>query len=231
MSVSALHGFLYGTLVGGAACADVPAKDYYKELLRMVRDGEVPEGFEEYVDIVCQVSDIMIKHYDHYIENIWAEEERKIKEYIPQVLRLFEESGFTDKAEALVGCKLPNEYFTATLVTSVENGAEAIDISTEQDVFGIERTPMDGFYFIGHEFIIYLLFTALKDENSFQSFETWSITEGLAEYYLKKIMGDTRFFDGQQKVVKFFEECEKEGNLSAVELYRRGLSASTIRGK
>ena len=77
--------------------------------------------------------------------------------------------------------------------------------------------------------IIYLLCNILKDENSFQSFETWNITEGLAEYYLKKIMGDTRFFDGQQKVVKFFEECEKEGNLSAVELYRRGISASRIR--
>lgn len=217
-------GFLYGTLVGGAACADVPAKDYYRELLRMVEDGEVPEAYEEYVDIVYKISEIMIKHYDHYIENIWADEEQKIKEYIPQVLLLFEESNFTDKAEAAVGCKLPGEYFTATLVTSVENGAEAIDISVEQDVFGIERDPMDAFYFMGHEFIIYLLFTALEGENAFQSLETWSITEGLAEYYLKKVMGDTRFFDGHQKYVKFFEECEKERNLSAVELYRMGVS-------
>lgn len=216
-------GFLYGTLVGEAACANIPAKDYYGELLRMVADDEVPAEYEEYIDIVCKISDVMIKHYDHYIENIWELEEQKIKEYIPQVLHLFEESDFTDKAEKMVGCTLPGEYFTATLVTSVENGAEAIDISAEQDVFGIVRTPLDAFYFMGHEFIIYLLFTALKDENAFQSLDTWNITEGLAEYYLKKIMGDTRFFDRQQKYVKFFEECEGEENLSAVALYRMGL--------
>lgn len=218
-------GFLYGTLVGGAACANVPAKDYYAELLRMVEDDEVSEGYEEYIDIVCKISTVMMKHYDSYIENIWEDEEKKIKEYIPQVLRFFEESNFTDKAEEVVGYKLPSEYFTATLVTSVQNGAEAIDISTEQDVFGIVRKPIDAFYFIGHEFIIYLLFSALKEENAFQRFDTWSITEGLAEYYLKKIMGDTRFFDSQQKYVKFFEECESNGILSAAELYRMGLEA------
>lgn len=66
-----------------------------------------------------------------------------------------------------MGCDLPGETFTATLVTSVKNGAEAIDISPELDVFGIVRDPMDAFYFIGHKFIIYLLFTALKDAIQF----------------------------------------------------------------
>lgn len=221
-------GFLYGTLVGGAACANVPAEDYYAELLRMIDADEVPQGYEEYIDAVYKISTVMMKHYTHYIENIWENEEKKIKEYIPQVLHFFEESDFTEKAEEVVGCKLQSEYFTATLVTSVQNGAEGIDISTEQDVFGIVREPIDAFYFIGHEFIIYLLFSALKEENAFQSLDTWSITEGLAEYYLKKIMGDTRFYNEQQKYVKFFEECESEKKLSAVELYRMGLEAGNI---
>ena len=58
------------------------------------------------------------------------------------------------------------------IAQAVENGAEAIDISKEQDVFGIERTPVDSFYFIGHEFIIYLLMNALKDENAFRNFNS-----------------------------------------------------------
>lgn len=222
-------GFLFGTLVGSPACADcyTSAKDYYTELIRMTENDEVPPEFEEYIDVVINVSKVMIKHYDYYIENIWGNEEKKIKEYIPQVLRLFEESHFTDKAEELVGCKLSHEFFTATLVTSVENGAEAIDISAEQDVFGIERAPIDAFYFIGHEFIIYLLFSALKNENAFRSFETWNITEGLAEYYLKKTMG-VRVFDSHQKYVDFFEKCEKTETLSVIELYRKGLQADSI---
>jgi len=55
-----------------------------------------------------------------------------------------------------------------------------------QDVFVIERYYLAAVYFIGHEFIIYLLFGVLTDENVFKTFETWCLTEGLAEYYLKK---------------------------------------------
>lgn len=220
-------GSLYGMLVSEPACAKVHAKDYYGKLIRMVQKDEVPEPFKEYSDVVCRISSIMIKHYDYYIDNIWKIEEEKIKAYIPQVMQLFEETNFTDKSEEVVGCNLESEYFTATLVTSVENGAEAIDISTEQDVFGIVRDPLDAFYFMGHEFIIYLLFQALKDENTFKGFDTWGVTEGLAEYYLKKVMGDIRFFD-RQKYVRFFEECEQNEKLSAVELYRLGLQSHKI---
>ena len=39
----------------------------------------------------------------------------------------------------------------------------------------------------------------------------------MAEYYLKRILGDTRFFNAQAKVVAFLEQ---QPDLSAVELYR-----------
>lgn len=47
-----------------------------------------------------------------------------------------------------------------------------------------------------------------------------SLTEGLAEFYLKKIMGDTRFFNSEQKYVEFYKNCEKTEPLSAAELYK-----------
>lgn len=223
-------GLLHGLLVGEPACARMPLPDYYRSLIETgnaVKSGNTPDNVSvemiPYTDTIIAISEIMLKYYNDYSENIWAYEKAKIENYISDLQDYFEKSDFTEKAEKLVGCCLKSDYFTATLVTSVEGGAEAIDISRDQDVFGIERTLPDAVYFIGHEFIIYLLFEALAGENAFESSETWLMTEGLAEYYLKKIMGNTRFNSGTSEFVEFYERCEKKGDLSAVQLYREAL--------
>lgn len=222
-------GVLFGLMVSQPACAYVSAKEYYNGLIQLgneILNGNTTENIEEtflpYTEIIIEISGIMVKHYDYYTENIWKYEKEKIEQYIPKLFDLFENSLFTEKAEKLVG-NLESDYFTATLVTSVAGGAEAIDISNEQDVFGIERTYTDAFYFIGHEFIIYLLIKVLSNVNAFNSLETWYLTEGLAEYYLKIIMGDVRFFNEQQKYVVFYEELSTDKSLSAPELYRAAL--------
>lgn len=223
-------GLLYGVMVCQPACGNISAKEYYNEVIKignLIKSGNKIDGVDEavvpYTDVIISVSEIMIKHYDSYIENIWESEKEKIENYIPQVLELFEKSEFTAKAEEAVGSVLHSDYFTAALVTSIQGGAEAIDISKENellDVFDIEKDCLDAFYFIGHEFIIYLLVKVLSNENAFKIFETWSMTEGLAEFYLKKIMGDTRLFNSEQKYVEFYENCAKGSSLSAVELYK-----------
>ncbi len=213
-------GALYGIMVCEPACGKVSAKDYYGELVRRIKANELDETLSTYAGVIQTVSEIMIRHYDDYTECIWPAEQERICAYIPQLEAHFEDSTFTEQAEALVGCKLQNDFLTVTFVNSVENGPEAIDISKEQDLFGIERSFLDSVYFIAHEFIIYLLFEALKNEDAFRSFDTWSKTEGLAEYYLKKIMGNTRYFNEQQKHVEFYESCEADHVLSAAELYR-----------
>ena len=209
-------GELYHMMVTLPACAEQSAKEYYVALLDEAISGPVPPEAEVYRPIVADICRVMIRHYDDYVARIWPGQEADIRRYIPQVEARFASSDFTARAVELVGCGLPGETFTATMVTSVENGAEAIDISKELDVFGIVRNPVDAFYFIGHEFIIYLLKNALKDENAFRAFETWPITEGLAEYYLKRILGDTRFFTEQAKIVDFLEQ---QPELPAAELY------------
>lgn len=215
-------GALYGIFVCEAACAKTSAKDYYTELMRKADGNDLPLALSLYREVILKLAAVMIKHYDHYVENIWSAERDRITQYIPAVEALFENNRFTERAEAAVGSTLPREFFTATLVTSVENGAEAIDISDEQDVFGIERSPLDAFYFIGHEYIIYLLFEALKEENAFKELNTWNITEGLAEYYLKQVLGDTRFFKPQEKYVLFFEQVNPQMQFNAVALYKKG---------
>ena len=228
-------GALYDLMVSQPACASMSAKEYYRGLIRTghgILNGRIPDGIDPslipHTETIMEISEIMVRHYDDYVDNIWSHEKEKIEQYIPGLLDLFEKSRFTEKAEELVG-PLESDYFTATLVTSVAGGAEAIDISREQDVFGIERTYADAFYFIGHELIIYLLMGALSPANAFQSFETWSLTEGLAEYYLKKILGDTRFFNEQQKYAAFYEELASCQSLSALELYEAALERLTDR--
>ncbi len=213
-------GALYGIMVCEPACAAVSAKAYYSTLLRQIETNALDEKLSAYTDVIKSVSEVMLKHYDDYVAHIWSAEQERIRAYIPQLEAYFTASDFTEQAEKLVGCKLPSDFFTVTFVSSVENGAEAIDISKEQDLFGIERSYMDSVYFIGHEFIIYLLFEALKNEDAFRTFDTWAQTEGLAEYYLKKIMGDTRFFNEQREYVEFYECCEAGKVLSAAELYK-----------
>lgn len=218
------RGDLYNLLVCEPARALIPAKEYYSRIIAKSRSGRIPQDLHPYIDILCRISEVMVKYYDIYADSIWEKEHRKILAYIPCVRPLFERIDFTERAEELVGCGLNADCFTAMLVTSVENGAEGIDISDSQDVFGIERDPMDSLFFIGHEYIIYLLFHALKNEDAFKSFDTWKITEGLAEYYLKQILGETRFFDSQKNIVDFFDEYCHPKKMTAVELYRKALN-------
>ncbi len=50
------------------------------------------------------------------------------------------------------------------------------------------------------------------------------ITEGLAEFYLKQIMGEIRFYN-TFKTCRFFEKCCSSEKLTAAELYKRRLQA------
>lgn len=227
-------GALYAFMVSEPACAEVSAKEYYYSLIdfeKKVINGNVPDTIDpvniQYAERIISIAEIMGKYYDDYIDNIWQDEKNKIENYIPQLRTAFENTQFTDEAEKWLGCRLPSEMFTVTFVTSVEGGAEAIDISPSEDVFGIERDFEDAFYFIGHEFIIYLLMNVLANENAFKTLDTWEATEGLAEYYLKKIMGNIRFKE-HRKYVEYYEKCEKKMPFSPVELYRQALKDAAV---
>ena len=221
-------GALYSLLIFNPAGYAESLTAYYGGLLDIcesIRAGSIPEGVDEslvpYTDLIGQLSQILLKHQDSYLRDIFPEERERLAAAIAPVQEWFEEHAFTARAEDLVGCKLEAEAFTATMVSSVAHGPEAIDLTAEKDLFGIDHSTMDAVYFIGHEFIIYLLKAALREENAFRSNETWPLTEALAEYYLKRLMGDTRFFDGQRAWRVFYERQSPE--LTAVQLYRLAL--------
>ena len=221
-------GALYSLLIFNPAGYAESLPDYYGELLDIcesIRAGSIPEGVDEslvpYTDLIGRLSQILLKHQDAYLRDIFPGEREKIAAAIVPVQAWFEEHDFTARAEELVGCELEAEAFTATMVSSVAHGPEAIDLTAEKDLFGIDHSTMDAVYFIGHEFIIYLLKAALREENAFRGNATWPLTEALAEYYIKRLMGDTRFFDGQREWRIFYERQSPE--LTAVQLYRLAL--------
>lgn len=215
-------GELYYLLVAAPACGACSAKEYYANILSLFQAEPAPDTISEYVEFkipAIEIAAVMAENYAVY-EDVWEKTEAELSEYAGQVEALFSNSGFTEKCEKLVGQTLKTEYFYAAFTNSVAYGPEAIDISEDQDMFGIHRTPEDAFYFIGHEFIIYLLMEKLKGTGAFQSFASWPLTEGLAEFYLKEIMGDSRFFNEQQQYAEFYRECfEKNPALSAAELF------------
>ena len=212
-------GDWYGPMVCDHAKSGLSAKEYYYETIAWIEAGNLDMS-RDVLDSIVRVCTIMINYYDDYMENIWPEEKEIITSYIEKMNKAFEKSDFSEKAEALVGVSLPDQGFTAVLVSSIEVGAEAIDISETQDVFGINRTVESEKGFICHEFIIYLLKIALKDERAFLSFENWTLTEGLAEYYLQKIDGDARSFQSCQKQAEIYRQLETVSGTNAVKLFR-----------
>ena len=215
-------GKLYSLLVAVPACGKCSAKEYYTNILSLFQAEPTHDSISEYIGFktpVMEIAAVMAENYDVY-ESVWEKTEKELVKYAEQVEAMFTGSGFTEKCEKLVGQVLKTEYFYAAFTNSVAYGPEAIDISEEQDMFGIDRTPEDAFYFIGHEFIIYLLMEKLKGTSAFHSFEAWSLTEGLAEFYLIKVMGDSRFFNEQLKYAEYYRECfDKDPALSAKELF------------
>lgn len=203
------------------------AKSFYREIINQADSGDVPEQYLALAPAAREIADVMVRSYDHYINDIWPEDRKLLEDYIARVMPLFEQSDFTDRAETVVGCKLSVEAFHPSMVTSIQHGAEAIDISETTDIFGISRSPEDSFLFIGHEFIIYLLKQALREEDAFKRFETWEPTEALAEYYLKKLTGNT-LFGGVQKWIDLYCQYSEYGEQSAAGLYRTALAKNNL---
>lgn len=195
-------GALYDLLVCKPAAGEVCAEDYFLNLLRQVNHGKLSGHLLRYEEDICRICTLMARYYKDFVRDVWAVEEQRILTHIFSVERQFRDSSFVDKANTLLDIDVP---FVASFVSSVENGAEGIDVSDVVDVFGIERSAEDALFFIGHEYLIYQLKHIFKETPAFHSFATWRLTEALAEYYIQKILGETRFFAELSDVLAFYE--------------------------
>ncbi|MCH5287382.1 MAG: hypothetical protein J1E43_08165 [Christensenellaceae bacterium] len=172
-------GALYWPLIAVPARGEQPADETYRTLL------ERAEG--EHRDIIVAVCRAMLRAYPAYMKQVYPQSRAALEPYALQTASLL--GDFTDRAEALIGRSLPVPCFHALLVDSTAWGAEGIDISESQDVFGIDRTPEEEALLIEHEYVIYLLKEALRGTTAFQ-LDAWALTEGLASHYLAQLVGD-----------------------------------------
>ena len=203
-------GEWYGLLVCQAAKGDMPPEEYYAR-------------FDD--PAMAEVCRVMGAHYQAYLRDVFPESLGEVRPYADELQRLLEESSLAERAGALVGESI--DGFRVMLVNSVAKGPEAIDISHDQDVFGIGRTYGEEMHFIGHEYIIYLLKKALAGTAAFCTMETWELTEGLAEFYLAELLGDSDFFRGMKEAVDFYRG--QPANLPARERFMRASAWALLR--
>ena len=109
-------GKLYSLLIFMPAGYAGSLLDYYGEVLatcESIRAGAIPEWVDEtlvpYTDLIGQLSQILLKHQDSYLRDIFPAEREKIAAAIAPVQAWFEAHDFTARAEELVGCELEAE--------------------------------------------------------------------------------------------------------------------------
>lgn len=226
-------GALYWLLVALPACAHHSASVYYSDLLHLFRDGEQrtdisPDAeqwkpnYHLYRDAIIDISEVMVRNVNVYNQQIWPVVAKPL-DICAERLRAFLESNEIAKRARLLIDEGSAETFDVLLVSSLENGAEAIDISATQDVLGITHEVEKLSHIICHEYIIFLLKKALCDMQAFQP-SSWLITESLAEFYTQAIAGKGNYFSGQENYLSFFEKyCEEKPDANAKELYAAAL--------
>ena len=81
--------------------------------------------------------------------------------------------------------------------------------------------------FIGHEFVIYLLKSALREEDAFRSDLTWAVIEGLAEHDLLRLMGPAPMNDSFRPYADVCRRLDREG-MTAAQLYRAAKEGRSV---
>lgn len=196
-------GALYWYLVCQPACGRVSIQEYYHNF-------QPDSCLNAYSAEIRDICTVMSRNYDRFFSSIWREICREIADYTLALAEMFDNSRFTEQAESLLEVSLETPVFYAVMTNSMENGPEAIDIAPDQDVFSITHSLESSFRFIAHEYIIYLLKSALRGTSAFQNFHTWEITEALADYYLIRILGNSGVFSRNNHWIAFYSKMESD---------------------
>lgn len=168
------------------------------------------------------MANVMINNYNIYCYKVWEESKKELLIYSNNIQKIFDNDNICEKLEILTGITL-NSDFIASFCNSIDGGAEAIDISETQDIFGIGRNYDWAKKFISHEYIIYLLKQVLSGTTAFTNVKYWIYTECLAEFYLSKIIGETGLFKEKYIFDFYKEEYRKNNKIKAYELYEKAI--------
>lgn len=207
-------GELYWLLVCLPARGLHPAEDFYNDLLALFRDGaevtalspDAPRWVGRWTpwrEAIAALSEVLARAAPRYRAQVWPDARRELEGYAARLRPLLPRE-LAQRAQALVGQRLAADAFRAVLVNSVDGGATAVDISEDQDVFGIGPPPVETARLICHEFVIFLLKSALADTAAFQDMSAWPLVEGLAEFYTRLLLGEGGQFRAQRRYIEHY---------------------------
>jgi len=247
-------GELYQWLIAVPASLDIKVNLYYETLKHLFETGNIEENMklykkihqlilpvdennmakrmQEFYDyyrkfkVIVPICEVMIRNDSVYIENVWEKSKLELITYAETIEDIFNKNGLSNKLE-IVAKEILKTEFIATFCNSLTGGAEAIDISENQDVFGINRNYENAIKFISHEFVIYLLKQQLLNTSAFQNIENflkhWLYIEGLAEFYLYLLGIGGGFKECQHAIDFYYEVYQKDNTLTAIELFNKAI--------
>lgn len=235
-------GALYWPLVAIPACLDTLAADYYAAVRRFIKYGDsdifmLTERFGDCIEQckllsaeVFEICAVMERNYNIYTSKVWEHSHAELHEYAEHIQQIFDSDKSAVKIDALIGQKL-DCGFIATFCNSLDYGPEAIDISADQDVFGLGKTCGRTYEiaesFILHEYAIYLLKQALQDTEAFSGkHDNWAFTEAMAEFYLSKAAVKAVMDGGgrRENIEIYNKEYALNPGISPAELFNKAIS-------
>jgi hypothetical protein len=174
----------------------------------------------EFKGQIVQIFKIYLSNYKIYVNNFWTESAVIISSACNEINTVFRNNNYKQMWEEKLNIKYKYENFNVILCNSLENGPQAIDISNDKDVFYISDNSLDIVNFISHEFGIYLLKEILSETLAFKDLSYYKEVESLAEFYNRKICGESICCEWYDKYIEKYKKLYDENpDISAKELF------------
>jgi len=125
------EGNLYQQLIATPASLtdSENVQDYYLDLM------ENPSKYTDtYPEELKEIATVFYDNYDIYSNYIYSEQIEELEKCAEKIRKKFDRMGYTEDIQSRMGLYLKDD-FHIMLCTSIENGADAIFISENQDVF------------------------------------------------------------------------------------------------
>lgn len=169
------------------------------------------EAFESSSDTVIQISRIYLSNINIYINHVWKNEQQNLINYKKKLTsEMSNKHSLVSDWESQLGEMFRFDAFEVILVSSIEDGAQGIDISNTKDVFNINRDVKSLIGFISHEIGIYIMFQSLPLSIKQNMQKYWLCIESLATFHNQKILyEDKNLFAKDNVYFKKFDEIYK----------------------
>lgn len=172
-------------------------------------------------EYILKILNIYLSNYELYSREVWKETCKELSIVCDKLNEISVEKDYITLWEKELDTKFKHGDFYVVLCNSIENGAQAIDISYNKDVFFPPGNTHEFFKFVSHEFGIYLLKELLSVTNTFNDFSLYKNIESVAEFYNRKICGGYSQFDWYEEFIqKYSDIYYNNPNLSVKDLFQ-----------